>query len=268
MDLPLWKVLVLAIVQGIAEFLPISSSGHVVVTAELLSPGNRNKLDILDLNIALHLGTLGSILVVYFHRILGLLTENRKLIGLLIVGSIPAAVVGLTMRMYFKEVLENVMLAGVCFIVTGCILLAASRRNRTPHSKLELSYAHSLYIGLAQSLAILPGISRSGTTISTGLMLGHSPKTAATFSFLLAIPIIGGAGILECASLLKASSDANTLGPTTPFDILAIGALVAFVVGYAALQFLLRTLERGRFHWFASWCIPVGIAVVIWQVVT
>ncbi len=266
MDLTLGQILLLAVVQGVAEFLPISSSGHVVIVASMLAPEDRSNLDIVDVNIALHMGTLFSILVVYFRRIIGLVFEDARLIGPLVVATLPAVLVGLTIERWFEDVLENPLLAGVCLILTGAMLVLASNKKPTSVQEDEApSYLHALIIGIFQAIAILPGISRSGSTISAGLMLGLSPPRAATFSFLMAIPVIGGAGLLKIVSLATALPEEAS--EQTPIQLLLIGAVVSFVVGIGALVWLIRWLEKGRFHWFAWWCIPIGVTVVVWQLV-
>ena len=162
-------ILILAIVQGVAEFLPISSSGHVVITAELLSPGKAQSMDVGELNLVLHLGTLLSILVFYYRRILRLLGEDRRMIGLLIVGTIPGAVLGLLIKSYWKDALENPLLAGTLLPVTGLMLLLAARWQTGEHEESELDYRRAVMIGAAQAAAILPGLARSGSTIVAGL---------------------------------------------------------------------------------------------------
>jgi len=260
MELELWHILVLAVVQGIAEFLPISSSGHVVVVAELLSPGDTKGFDVSDVNIVLHVGTLLSILLFYWQRVLWLVTEDRRTIGLLIVGTIPAVAIGLPVKMFAVGILESPLLAGILLIVTGAILVWVSRHQFGEGDYPTLSFSKALLIGSSQAAAILPGLSRSGATISAGLRLGLSPRAAATFSFLLAIPVISGAGVLEVASLVR-----NHETTSTPLGYLLLGAGVAFGVGLASLWWLVRWLERGRLQWFAWWCIPVGVIVIAWQ---
>jgi len=261
MQLSLPEILILAVVQGLTEFLPVSSSGHLVIVAKLLVPnGEPRSLDISDLNIVLHAGTLVSILIVYYRRIARLLAEDRRLLARLALATIPAVLVGVPIKKLAEEsVLANPLLAGCLLVVTGVILLVATR---LPEGKLEyreISYRQAFVIGLSQAAAILPGLSRSGTTISTGLGLGLKPASAATFSFLMAIPVIGGASLLEAVSLARETQ------PTTPVLHLLLGAVVACLVGLAALIWLIRWLERGQLQWFAAWCIPLGIAVVIWQ---
>jgi undecaprenyl-diphosphatase len=251
----LTHIIILAIIQGFAEFLPISSSGHVVVVNALL----KSDLEVADVNIFLHAGTLLSILVVYFHRILRLLGEDRRTIPLLIVGTLPVVVVGLVVKKFCQPILENVLLAGLMLIVTGVILRLASKFQSGELRYQELGYRRSVLIGLSQAFAILPGISRSGTTISSGLGCGLSRADAATFSFLLAIPAIGGATTLELFDIV------NDAGLATPLSHLLIGSLISFVVGLFSLWWLLRWLQKGRLEYFSFWCIPLGLGIVAWQ---
>lgn len=248
-------IVILAIIQGFAEFLPISSSGHVVVANALLN----SNLEVADVNIFLHAGTLLSILVVYFHRILRLLGEDRRTIPLLIVGTLPVVIVGLLVKKFCQPILENVLLAGCMLIVTGVVLRLASRCQLGELRYQALGYRRSFLIGLSQAFAILPGISRSGMTISSGLGCGLSRSDAATFSFLLAIPAIGGATTLELFDIVKGA------GLDTPLSYLLTGSLISFVVGLLSLWWLLRWLQKGRLEYFSYWCIPLGLGIVVWQ---
>ncbi len=248
-------IIILAIIQGFAEFLPISSSGHIVVANALLN----SDLDVADVNIFLHAGTLLSILVFYFRRILRLLGEDRRTIPLLIVGTIPVVVVGLLVKKFFMPILENVLLAGFMLIVTGVILIVAAKFRPGELRYQELGFKRSVLIGLSQAVAILPGISRSGSTISVGLGCGLSRADAATFSFLLAIPAIGGATTLEALDIYK------NAGLATPLSHLLIGTFISFAVGLFALWWLIRWLQKGRLEYFAFWCMPLGLGIVVWQ---
>lgn len=251
-----FQINILAIVQGITEFLPISSSGHLVIVAELLQAN----VDRSDVNIVLHAGTLFSIVVFYWRRIWQMLVEDRRVIGLLIVGTLPAVVIGLTVKLCFDQWLESPLLAGCMLPITGCLLLWASIRGCGGDASYEqLSYRSALLIGLFQAIAVLPGISRSGSTIVAGLLVGMNRRAAATFAFLLAIPAIAGATVLELRHIV-------TDQPlTTSTSVLIYGATAAFVVGLATLWWLVKWIERGRLHWFAYWCIPVGICIIVWQ---
>lgn len=260
MQLSLWQIMILAVVQGLTEFLPVSSSGHLVALSALIASGEPGELDVADVNVVLHVGTLFSIIVFYWYRVWRLLGEDRRVIRLLIIGTIPAVVLGLTIKVACEQVIENALLAGLLLPVTGLMLLWAGRRMDGEGEYAELTGRQAFVIGLSQSAAILPGLSRSGTTISAGLRLGLAPPAAATFSFLLAIPAIAGAGLLTTISM------ATKTGVTTAWPHLLAGGCVSFVVGLFALRWLISWLERGRLRLFAWWCIPLGICVTVWQI--
>lgn len=258
MSLPL--VLLLAVVQGITEFLPISSDGHLVVVARLYQQFSGEALpNLLSVNILLHAGTLGSIVAYYWPRLWRMLGEDRRVLGLVIVGTIPAVLIGLPLHEFGQSLLESALLAGSMLIVTGLILLAGSRCAPGTTDYPQMSYAQALAIGCAQAFAILPGASRSGSTISAGMALGLRRDAAANFSFLLAVPAIAGAVCLDLVDIVRSGN----LG--APVGTLILGAVVSFLVGLLALGWLLRWLAEGRFHWFAWWVIPLGAAVVVWQ---
>ena len=255
------QMLILAVVQGIGEFLPISSSGHIVVGQGLFKYFERPMTENLRVNIVLHLGTLLAILVFYWRRIWMLLGRDRRVIGLLIVGSVPAAIAGLILKKYIEGMPQDplTLTAGLMFPLTGLMLLWTARRETGQMACRDLGYGSALLIGAFQAFAILPGISRSGATIVAGLAMRLRRDEAATFSFLLAIPAIGGAGLLEIIEMFK-------IGPgTTSLEVLAVGAIVSFAVGLLSLRWLLRWLEQGHLHYFAWWVIPLGVAVIVWQ---
>jgi undecaprenyl-diphosphatase len=267
-ELSLTEIIVLAIVQGVTEFLPVSSSGHLVVVAALFADGDADKFDVGAVNICLHGGTLISIIVFYWQRLWKLLSTDRELILPLGIATVPAVVIGLGMKLTGVDaLLSSPLLAGCMLPVTGLILIWASRHAGGQDECRNLSYKYAALIGFSQALAILPGLSRSGTTISTGIRLGLAPTAAATFSFLMAIPVIGGACLLEIISLAKEGAFSSGASGTISLVHLGIGAAVAYTVGLVSLWLLVRWLERGRFQYFAAWCIPVGIGVIIWQLV-
>ena len=248
-------VVLLAVVQGVAEFLPISSSGHIVILGTLFG-----QTEILTLNIVLHLGTLLAILVYYRQRILSLLTRDRRTIGLVIVGTLPAVVIGLWIEKTCGDVLENALLTGFMFPITGLALLWTVRAKPGEVTCLDLRYDEALLIGFAQAFAILPGISRSGATIVAGLARGMRRDEAAAFSFLLAIPVIAGGGLLHVMHLMKESSD-----PHISVGLLVVGAVVSFVIGLASLAWLIRWLEQGRLYFFGWYLLILGPAVIVWR---
>lgn len=253
-------LLLLAVVQGVAEFLPISSSGHLIVLGNLLGGSDGALPDLNDVNIVLHLGTLGSILAFYWRRVLKLLTDDRRVIWLMLIGTVPAIVVGLPLKLLFEHMLESPLVAGLLFPVTGLVLLATLRLPTGEIDYRKMSWRDALFIGCCQAVAILPGLSRSGSTIAAGLYRGLNRASAATFSFLLAIPAILGAGVLEGIDLLK---DGQPI--SVPVDQLLIGATVSFVVGLAAIWLLNRWLQSGRLQIFAWYCLGLGVVVVTWS---
>lgn len=254
--MPLWQLLVLAVVQGVAEFLPISSSGHIVVLGGLMEVP-----ELAELNIVLHLGSLGSILVFYRERILQLLSVDRRVIVMLILATIPAVVIGLTLKKYAEFILESPLVAGVMFPITGLAVLSLIRKpdpNAVEYS--SINWKQALAIGFSQAAAILPGLSRSGSTISSGVGVGLTRSSAAAFSFLMAIPVIAGAGVLESKDWFTGEKQWGT----PPWQ-LALGAFVAFVVGIGTLQLLSRWLAKGQMAFFGWYCIVLGFVVVAWQ---
>lgn len=250
------QILILAIVQGIAEFLPISSSGHLVVVSALFGM----KEGTTELNIILHFGTLLAIVLFYWKRIIALLSEDKKVIPLLIVGTIPVGVVGVLLKYYAPWITEYPLLAGFMLPVTGMMLLLLPKIPQGEKDYQDISFVTAILIGCAQAFAILPGVSRSGSTIVMGAALGLKRQAAATFSFLLAIPAILGATVFEIKDMVESET-----GSTTPIWLLALGTFAAFAVGLLALRWLVQWVEKGKLHWFAYWLIPFGFCIVIWQ---
>ncbi|HVR32898.1 MAG TPA: undecaprenyl-diphosphate phosphatase [Acidimicrobiia bacterium] len=247
------------LVQGLTEFLPISSSGHLVLLPAFLS---RAGIDVGDPDLAttavLHLGTLLAVLAYYRTDILGILKapndpRSRRLVFLIALGSVPA-LIGLPLRGVLGQIEENPTLVGVALIATGLILAVGSRWTDGDR-RLESGTARdAIAVGLAQALALVPGISRSGSTITAGLMAGFDREEAARFSFLLAIPAIAGGGLI---SLLDVTATSVAMGPVL------VGLLVAAVAGYAAIAVLIRLLVSRGFGPFVSYCLVVGAAAVI-----
>jgi undecaprenyl-diphosphatase len=252
-------VLILAVVQGLTEFLPVSSSGHLLVAAALCEQwGLELPTNVVPLSIVLHVGTLLSILVFYRRRIWRLLGEDRRVIGLLVVGTIPAVLIGLPIKEFASDdLLNNLLLAGAMFPVTGALLLWASRHLNEEGQYAQLTYSQALLIGLFQAFAILPGVSRSGSTLTAGLLTGLDRENAASFAFLLAIPAIAGAGVLEAKDLVEQTAP--------PLVALLIGAGISFVIGLAGLWWLTAWVRRGRLALFAWYCIPLGAVVLVWR---
>jgi undecaprenyl-diphosphatase len=259
-------MIILAIVQGITEFLPISSDGHLVLANELLQALGRPKPpDQHEVTLVLPLGTLAEVLVFYRREIIEVLTTRRRAIPALIIATIPAVIIGLFIEKGLPDdihdyVLESPLLAGIGFLITAAALWWGIRAAGGTQDYPDVRPGQALIIGLFQAAAILPGVSRSGLTIGSGLATGLKREAAAAFSFLLAIPVIAGAGGLTVLSMIHHRETGGTPVPT-----LALGFIVAMLVGLAALAFLLHMLKQGRLIGFVYYLIPLGIATIIWQ---
>lgn len=267
-----FELAILAVLQGLTEFLPVSSSGHLVLSQAALGIGG----PVVRLDVALHLGTLGAVLVGYRRDLVRLLRDALRLelreVALLALGTLPAVVVGLAFRDALHAAFESVRAAAVGLCGTAAILAVGEVARRRAAARAasgaggpgdaparagreRVGPVDALLIGAAQALAILPGVSRSGSTIACGLVRGLAPQAAARFSFLLAIPTIAGAAVLE---LPDTWGEADGI----PLGWLLAAAVLAGVVGYAALRVLLAFLGRGAFVWFAAYCAVLGGVVL------
>jgi undecaprenyl-diphosphatase len=249
------EAFILAVVQGLTEWLPVSSSGHLVIFQHFLG---LNPPLIFDL--MLHVGTLAVVLVVFRQDIIDILkalarrdirSDDGKLAIYIVVGSIPIAVVGVTLRDTIEQLFSNILAVGVALIVTAAILFVSEKRE----GNKKIGTLDSLIVGLAQAAALIPGISRSGTTISTGLLRKIDKQTAFKFSFLLSAPAILGATIFELKDLATTNLD---LAP------IVLGTIVSMVVGYISLKILQRIVMSQKFHLFAYYCAVVGAAVIVY----
>lgn len=249
-------IVVLAVVQGIAEFLPISSSGHLVILGAAMGQLSESP----TLEIILHAGTLGSILVIFWRRILDLVTRDKRVIPLLIVGTLPAAVLGVIIKTQFEHLLRSPTLAGAMLIVTAAMLVVLGRLKPSEGEYRSITARNAFLIGCFQAFALLPGISRSGSTILGGRLLGLKKDDSITFSFLLAIPAILGATLMAAIEIWKQQSESSPA--EIPMNQLVVGAVISFAVGIVALRWLIGWSQQDRLHWFAWWCFPVGVAAI------
>ena len=273
--------LLLGIVQGLTEFLPVSSSGHLVLGRDLLPDEALQSPGVL-FEIVVHLGTLAAALIYLRRDVLGLLRSlagsggttpegrdavraGRRLAGLLLVASVPAAVVGVAFQDQIHHAFSGIGFAAGGLVLTGAVLLAfrrppaktgadAARIRAIP--RLPRGLADALWIGTAQAAAIFPGVSRSGLTIVAGRQRGVSPGDAARFSFLLSAPAIAGATLLEGASAFGSGALAEA-GGVVALE-LTVGFLAALVAGTFALRWVFDWLARERFHQFGWYCLSVG----------
>jgi undecaprenyl-diphosphatase len=258
------QAVVLGLVQGLTEFLPVSSSGHLVVVPALLGWEKPP----LAFDVAVHLGTLGAV-VVYYRRdlaaLLGALfaglasaqvrrSDTWRLGLLLVAGSVPAAAAGLLGRGLFEAAFETPLAVAIAWLVTAAFL-AVAPRGGTKAAPGRLALLDAVVIGCAQALALFPGISRSGATVVAGLFRGLSPELAPRFAFLLAVPAILGAGALSIPDFLRVGGSAG--------GIFLLGAVIAGLSGYLAIASFVRIIARGRLYLFTFYLVPMA-ALALW----
>jgi len=239
------EAIILAIVQGVTEWLPISSSAHLALLQKLMGISPPVAFDI-----ALHVGTLLSVLV-YFSAYFFSLIKNTRMVAYIIIASIPTAIIGFTFHDFFASFFSDIRLVGIALLITGIFLYITKFAKESK----PLDSKSSFLIGIAQGIAVAPGISRSGATIGTGMLLGIKGEDAARFSFLISIPAVAGAAFFELRNAPLQFTDA---GPTI------LGVIIASIVGYAAIGFLFSVLRQGRLSIFAYYCWLVGTLAIIW----
>ncbi len=262
----LWEAVLLGIIQGLTEFLPVSSSGHIELGKVIL---NTQFEEDLLFSVVVHFATTLSTIVIFWKTILqvikGLfkfqLNEETKFVLLIALSMIPIFILGV----FFKDAIEqlfagNVLLVGSMLLCTGGVLLLAHTLEQTEKAG-DISPVKAFIIGVAQAIAVLPGISRSGATIAAALILKVEREQAARFSFLMVIPPILGATLLELKDYLEIASPA-TQNATTP---LAAGFVAAFVTGAFACQWMIKIVKKGKLSYFAVYCISVGIIAIVYH---
>lgn len=256
------QAILLGIVQGITEFLPVSSSGHLQIAKELLGIEIDNNI---TFDVTLHAATVLSTIVVMWRELWRLLcglfsrrfNQEQAYVLKIVVSMIPAGIVGVVLGDRIEELFGTLWFVGVMLLVTAALLAFAYYAR--PRQRTELSYRDAFIIGLAQAAATLPGLSRSGSTIATGLLLGNSKQSIAHFSFLMVIPVILGKMLLDILSGDMASM-------SVPAPALAGGFIAAFVVGALACKFMIEIVKRGKLIWFALYCAAAGALSIIGSV--
>lgn len=265
------EALVLGVVQGATEYLPVSSSGHLVIAQHLFGLEE----PALFFDIVLHLGTLVAVVWYYRKDLAKLVMETaaglRDLASgqswkktleahpefrfalLIVVGTLPTAVIGIAFEDTFERLFGSVRLVGLMLILTGTVLLLTRMASRGGRTTADMRWSDALIIGLVQGMAITPGISRSGMTIAAALLLGIERETAARYSFLLSIPSILG------ALVLRMDGAGDGVGSTA----LVVGFVAAALTGYACLALLVRLVKKGRLSWFAPYCFLLGLLALV-----
>ena len=273
----LYQGIILGIIQGLTEFLPVSSSGHLVL-GQIFFGITQSQL---AFDISVHVGTLLAVLVVYSSDISAMLSsligffskavsfkpvahlvsedKNLQMAGLIIIGSIPTAFIGLVLKQFEHILFASEVLVGFMLILTGTILWLSRNFYFSESKNTEFGIKKSVFIGISQGLAVIPGISRSGTTIAVGMFLGLDRHMAAKFSFLLSIPAIVGAQILSIKDTIEGGI---AIDPVTIYATIA-----SFITGLIALKLLLSLVHSGKFHLFAPYCWIIGSLVLLSKII-
>lgn len=268
-----FESLLLGLLQGLTEYLPISSSGHLAIASSLFGiDGEQN----LAFTVIVHIATVLSTVVILWKEIIWIfqdlfsrqswksysgLNEGTRYAINIIISMIPVGIVGV----FFKDRIEEIFgsgttVVGCCLLVTAALL--AFSYWAKPRQKDHITGVHAFIIGIAQAIAVLPGLSRSGSTIATGLLLGDKKEKLAQFSFLMVIPPILGEALLDMKDLIE-SAGADAAGNETGFGVLLIGFLAAFLSGCAACKWMLSIVRKGKLIWFGLYCAIVGVVTLL-----
>ena len=258
----LWKSIVLGIVQGLTEFLPVSSSGHLVVFSGLLKADSTLAFDV-----ALHFGSLIALVIFFWGDIVGLFqgflatlrgsvsheeVRKRNMFWLIVASIIPSGVIGVLFSATIEQTFANTYVVAAMFLVTA-VLLFLQHFSSTTRTIREVGWKDALAIGLGQVFALLPGLSRSGTTMSVGVYRGLKQEDAAHFSFLMAIPTIAGAAIFKLKDFLQAGMSSSALTE------IGIGIVVSVLTSLVAIGLLLKVARKGKMQWFALYCVAAAL---------
>ena len=259
------EAVILGIVQGVTEFLPISSSAHLVLVPWMFK-WQGTLIDSLNFDVALHAGTLVAILVYFRRDWLDLLkkfftgfrdgtwkTGEGRMVWFIVLATIPAGVLGMKFEHVVEESFRDPLLISASLLVISVVMWASDRYSKRAAGLDHMTLGHALFIGFAQALALVPGVSRSGITISAGLMAGYRREDAARFSFLLSTPVIAGAALLKLSKLHLAKGEALPFG---------LGVACSTVVGYLCIKFLLRYLERHSLNLFVWYRLALVVVVI------
>ncbi len=254
------EAIILGIVQGLTEFLPVSSSGHLCLAREIMGV---NLTESLAFDVTLHAATVLSTIVVLWREIWRLLkgafvfsgkiNDEQSYILKIILSMIPIGIVGFCFKDYIDTLSDNVWVVGVLLLCTAALLTFAYKAKQ--RKKDSISYGDAFIIGVAQACASMPGLSRSGTTIATGLLLGNKRESVAQFSFLMVLPPILGSALLD---IIK-----GEFGGGVELLPLMAGFVTAFVTGALACKFMLEIVKRGKLIWFAAYCAVAGVVAIV-----
>ena len=268
---------ILGLVQGLAEYLPVSSSGHLQIFREILGIDLPND-ESLQFDIILHAATVLSTVVVLwplFKRLCASFFSFRRdndfwYVCKILISCIPIAIVGFAFKDLIEDTFNNLLVVGICLCVTAALLCFAHYSDRIggrlikANEGRDIGWLDAFIIGCAQALAVLPGLSRSGTTIATGIIIGDKREKVASFSFLMVIIPILGEALLDVYKMVSGHEAVSPQGEIST-GVLIIGFFTAFIVGCAACKWMLSLVRRGKLVWFALYCVLIGIICILWQ---
>ena len=257
----IWKAAVLGIVQGLTEFLPVSSSGHLILFERMLN-ADTGGADMF-LGVMLHAGTLIAVLAVYLPMLWELLKSDRRKFGFLLLATLPAALVGVLLGDFVDSLFFGGEWLWLFFALTAVLLFVCERKARRPRVLRPLNAGRSLFVGGAQALAIIPGLSRSGTTLAAGMLAGLSREEAADFSFLMSIPVIAGAIFVELIKAMRGGGYAAGVS----WQCLAVGGACAAVFGFLSIKGMLRAVKGGRLTGFAVYLAVLAALLLALQII-
>lgn len=257
------NAIILGIVQGLTEFLPVSSSGHLELAKVILGDDSMGEESLL-MTVTLHFGTALATVVAFWREIVRIfrglfrfrMNAETDFSLKIILSMIPAVIVGLTLEEQIEQLFsQQILLVGICLLITGVLLFFANRAKATEKT---VSFKDALLVGIAQAIAILPGISRSGATISSSVLLGIDRDQATRFSFLMVVPLILG-------KMAKDLLDGEIGSSTANLPALATGFIFAFITGYFACIWMIRIVRKSKLNYFAWYCMAVGLGAIAWK---
>ena len=260
------QIFIMAVLQGVTEFLPVSSSGHLVVAGSLFGFSPEK---VYSLGVFMHAGSFFAIVIFYFKLLLGFLRKDQlHLLFMVCIATVPAGIAGVCLEQtgWADRLFGSPVITGMAFLVTGAFLRLTSKKKLVPDQEnavtvKNISLRQALIIGFVQMLAILPGISRSGSTISAGLLCGVKREDAAAFSFLLALPVVGGASLLEVLSFSE-----NTGMLNCPVWQIVCAVVFSFAASLGALIAVVNVVKKSKLSVFSWYLFALGTVVLVWQI--
>lgn len=256
-----WQAIVLGTVQGLTEFFPISSSGHLLLAQELLGVDVESNL---FLSVILHSGTLIAVVVVLWKSIVKMIIKRHDKLLYLLIATIPAALVGVFLSDQIDAVFYNRTYLPIFFMITAMVLLAVEiYAKKTKHQLVPMNWMSAAIMGMAQALAVVPGISRSGMTISAGIFCRNDREEIAKMSFIMSLPVIGGSLLLETIKLFQdTGAVAQTMQSTSAIAII-LGIVAGFLTGVLAINVMLKSIRHANYKWFAVYLFVLALILIL-----